>query len=157
MEKHLDKKIEHKEQQYHSRGSHLKMMIVCCGLPLLVLFAITILGIDIPSVEILILIACPILMVTMMSRMNKSSSNAEQQSCCQTPSSSENVQSTIDADKNNNPSCCSSEHKPIKNQASCSCGGGKSTVKQLETEENESIPAVLNSQLNTDTVTEEAR
>lgn len=66
----------------HSHTSHLKMMAICCGIPVIGLLLIAGLGINSPSFETLLFIACPVLMFGMMYNMRKKSGSHEK-SCCQ--------------------------------------------------------------------------
>jgi hypothetical protein len=63
--------------------SHMKMMAICCGLPLVGFLLIGILGIKAPSLETLLYLVCPIGMGYMMLTMNRNE-HQEGESCCGT-------------------------------------------------------------------------
>ena len=76
------------KKQGHSHAGHMKMMAICCGLPILGFLAIGILGISMPSLETLLLLICPIGMIGMMYMMNRDSQGKEKgHSCCQSEKS----------------------------------------------------------------------
>ena len=68
----------------HSHLKHMKLMAICCGVPLLGFIAIGVFGISAPSLETLLLVICPVgmgAMMWMMMREQRSGSSAH--SCCQ--------------------------------------------------------------------------
>ena len=76
------------KKQGHSHTRHMKMMAICCGLPIIGFLAIAILGISMPSLEILLLVICSVGMIGMMYMMNRDSQGKENgHSCCQTEES----------------------------------------------------------------------
>jgi hypothetical protein len=76
------------KKQGHSHAKHMKMMAICCGLPILGFLAIGILGISMPSLETLILLICPIGMIGMMYMMHRDNQGKEGgHSCCQSEQS----------------------------------------------------------------------
>ena len=60
-----------KESSNHSHKGHMKMMAVCCGLPIIGFLTIAVLGISMPSLETALLIICPIGMIGMMYLMHR--------------------------------------------------------------------------------------
>ena len=71
-------------KQTNSHTKHMKMMVVCCGLPIVGFLAIAILGISIPSLETILLLVCPIGMIGMMYFMHRDNKNGQKDnSCCQ--------------------------------------------------------------------------
>ena len=64
----------------HSHAGHMKMMILCLGLPVLGLVILYMLNISIPSLELILLLLCPILMGSMMWMMMREDSNNEKSS-----------------------------------------------------------------------------
>ncbi len=94
------------KESTHSHSSHLKMMAICCGVPIIGFLIIGGLGINAPSLETILLLVCPIGMVAMMYMMrNKSGSQGH--SCCQ----SESVDQETPPESSKGGSCCSSETK----------------------------------------------
>lgn len=79
------------------RTGHLRLMIICCGLPLLALIVVSAVGLDASSIEILLLIACPALMITMMSMMNRKHGQREQNSCCQSLADDKRLERNVDS------------------------------------------------------------
>ncbi len=63
--------------------NHMKMMAICCGLPLLGFMIIGVLGIRAPSLETLLFLICPIGMVAMMFMMHRKNEHTEGSSCCE--------------------------------------------------------------------------
>ena len=71
------------KKQGHSHARHMKMMAICCGLPIIGFLAIGILGISMPSVETLLLVICPVGMIGMMYMMHRDSQGKNKgDSCC---------------------------------------------------------------------------
>jgi hypothetical protein len=71
-------------KQGHSFAKHMKMMVICCGLPIIGFLTIGILGISMPSLETLLLLVCPIGMIGMMYMMHRDNqSERKDNSCCQ--------------------------------------------------------------------------
>ncbi len=67
----------------HSHSRHMKMMVICCGVPLLGFIAIGVFSIS-PSLETLLLVICPVGMGAMMWMMlHEQRSDNSEQSCCQ--------------------------------------------------------------------------
>jgi hypothetical protein len=62
--------------------NHMKMMAICCGLPLVGFMIIGVLGIRAPSLETLLFLACPIGMGYMMLNMHRKQEHTEGSSCC---------------------------------------------------------------------------
>ena len=62
--------------------NHMKMMAICCGLPLVGFMIIGVLGIRAPSLETLLFLICPIGMGYMMLTMHRKDEHAEENSCC---------------------------------------------------------------------------
>lgn len=88
-------------QENHSHASkHMLMMAVCCGLPILGFLAIGTLGIAVPGLETLLLLACPIGMGFMMYSMQKNG-----KSCCTSEQSDTQTISEQDSSKKTK-SCC---------------------------------------------------
>jgi len=76
--------IDKNKKTGHSHSKHMKMMAICCGLPVIGFLAIALLGISMPSLETLLLVICPVGMIGMMYMMNRDNSEKEgQSSCCQ--------------------------------------------------------------------------
>ena len=50
---------------------HMWMMAVCCGLPIVGLLAIGVIGISLPSLETFLLLLCPVGMIVMMYLMHR--------------------------------------------------------------------------------------
>jgi hypothetical protein len=70
-------------KQGHTHAKHMKMMAICCGLPIIGFLAIGILGISMPSLETLLLLICPIGMIGMMYMMHRDSQGRQKEnSCC---------------------------------------------------------------------------
>jgi len=57
----------------HNHAGHMKMMVICCGIPVVGFLAIAALGIEAPSLETLLALACPVGMGVMMYMMRKKS------------------------------------------------------------------------------------
>jgi hypothetical protein len=62
--------------------NHMKMMAICCGLPLVGFMIIGVLGIRAPSLETLLFLICPIGMGYMMLTMHRKDEHKEENSCC---------------------------------------------------------------------------
>ena len=60
-----------KQSSNHSHKGHMKMMAICCGLPIIGFLAIAVLGISMPSLETALLLICPIGMIAMMYFMRR--------------------------------------------------------------------------------------
>ena len=63
-----------KKSSNHSHKGHMKMMVICCGLPIIGFLAIAVLGISMPSLETALLLICPIGMIAMMYFMHRDNS-----------------------------------------------------------------------------------
>lgn len=87
--------------------SHMWMMAVCCGLPIIGFLTIAVLGISMPSLETALLLLCPIGMIGMMyfmHRDNCSSSKREtEDSPDQTSMSSESEKIAGSSENGNRP------------------------------------------------------
>jgi len=142
-EENLKNKANNESKPSHS--GHLKMMIVCCGLPLLGLLILATVGIEVPSIKVLLLIACPVLMIAMMSMMRKKHDIPEHQSCCQTLVNKANSDHTISDEGINNQSCCSPDSKLVELQTTCCCSGGMPLDQQNEITNKTSIMNSMNS------------
>jgi hypothetical protein len=93
---------DHKKQG-HNHAKHMKMMAICCGLPIIGLLTIGILGISMPSLETLFLLICPIGMIGMMYMMHRDSQGKEGgHSCCQSEQSEEESAADITYDSTEN-------------------------------------------------------
>ena len=71
----------------HDHSGHMKMMAICCGVPIVGLFLISYFGISNASLETLLVLICPIGMVAMMVMMQKkegSHSHDQNHSSCHT-------------------------------------------------------------------------
>ena len=68
------------DQDKPKKHNHLMMMLICCGLPIVAVAAITAFGFSFNNIENLLFLACPIGMGIMMYMMNKS---GQKKSCCQ--------------------------------------------------------------------------
>ena len=102
------------KKQGHSHAGHMKMMAICCGLPILGFLAIGILGISMPSLETLLLLICPIGMIGMMYMMNRDSQGKEKgHSCCQSEESEDESVTGISYDDAEN-----AQRDPTKPQQS---------------------------------------
>jgi hypothetical protein len=72
-----------KNKQNHSK--HMWMMVLCCGIPIVALLAIAMIGISAPSLETFLFLVCPIGMVGMMYMMHRDGQKSSQShSCCTT-------------------------------------------------------------------------
>jgi hypothetical protein len=60
-----------KESGNHSHKGHMRMMAICCGVPIIGFLAIAVLGISMPSLETALLLICPIGMIAMMYFMRR--------------------------------------------------------------------------------------
>ena len=58
----------------HSHSGHMRMMAICCGVPIIGFLALAILGVSLPSLETVFLLICPIGMIGMMYMMHRDSS-----------------------------------------------------------------------------------
>ena len=68
----------------HSHFKHMWMMAVCCGLPIVGFLTIGALDINVPSLETLIVLICPIGMIGMLFMMNRNRQRkGKGHSCCQ--------------------------------------------------------------------------
>jgi len=91
------------KKQGHSHAKHMWMMAICCGLPIVGFLAIGLLGLNIPSLETLFLIICPIGMVGMMYMMHRDSKGKEKgQSCCQPDKSKDESAANMSSDNTEN-------------------------------------------------------
>jgi len=72
----MENKEQGKSQQGH--GNHMKMMALCCGLPILLVLSISFFGIQSESLDSLVFLLCPLLMGGMMF-MNRKKGGS---SCC---------------------------------------------------------------------------
>ena len=80
-------KIEKNNKNDHS--GHMKMMAICCGVPIVGLLLISYFGISSALLETLLILICPIGMVAMMVMMRKKEhghSHDQNHSCCHTSS-----------------------------------------------------------------------
>jgi hypothetical protein len=63
------------KNQKHNHSGHMKMMAICCGVPIVGLLLISYFGIVNTSLETILLLICPIGMVAMMVMMRKKRGN----------------------------------------------------------------------------------
>jgi hypothetical protein len=89
-----------KKKQGHSHAKHMKMMVICCGLPILGFLTIGILGISMPSLETLFLLICPIGMMYFMHRDSQGKEGGH--SCCQSEESEDESAADIAYDSTEN-------------------------------------------------------
>lgn len=64
-------KTKTSKNEKHGHSRHLKMMAICCGVPIVGLLLISYFGISNASLETLLILICPVGMVTMMVMMRK--------------------------------------------------------------------------------------
>jgi hypothetical protein len=77
------------KNEKHNHSGHMKMMAICCGVPIIGLLLISYFGIVNTSLETILLLICPIGMVAMMVMMRKKEhghSHDKSHSCCHTSS-----------------------------------------------------------------------
>jgi len=55
----------------HSHGKHMKMMLICCGVPIAGFLAIGYLGLSMPSLETFLFLICALGMVAMVYMMRR--------------------------------------------------------------------------------------
>lgn len=77
-----EKQKNNAETGSHSHSGHMKMMAICCGVPILGFLLIAGLGLSLPSLETALLLICPIGMVVMMYMMRRKPDHSEP-ACCQ--------------------------------------------------------------------------
>jgi hypothetical protein len=91
------------KKQSHTHAKHMKMMAICCGLPIIGFLTIGILGISMPSLETLFLLICPIGMIGMMYMMHRDSQRKEGgHSCCKSEQSEDESTANIAYDSTEN-------------------------------------------------------
>jgi hypothetical protein len=71
--------------------SHMKIMAICCGLPLIGFLLIGILGVRVPSLETLLFLVCPIGMGYMMLAMHRDNEPIKKPSCCDSDDARQSV------------------------------------------------------------------
>jgi hypothetical protein len=69
--------------------NHMRMMAICCGLPIVGFMIIGVLGIRVPSLETLLFWVCPIGMGYMMLKMHRKDEHSEGNSCCESRETSQ--------------------------------------------------------------------
>ena len=80
------------EKQANPLTKHIALMGVCCGLPILLAFSVPLLGIRLGSVEAMLPLLCPILMVGMCGYMMIGSKKDKDASCCSDKTEEESPQ-----------------------------------------------------------------
>ena len=81
----MEKQIENaKEKGDMKKGfNHMRMMAICCGLPIIGFMVIGALGITSASLETLLFWICPIGMGAMMFMMHRKNEHTDKSSCCE--------------------------------------------------------------------------
>lgn len=81
---HKQDNVNKKENTHKGHMSHMWMMVLCCGAPILLLFLLPLLGTRIPglrtALSVLIPFICPVMMVIMipmMMKKNKGNGNGD--------------------------------------------------------------------------------
>ena len=98
--------MHHKKQatdgsKTHSHGGHMWMMAVCFGVPVIGLLTIAILGINLPSLETILLLICPIGMIGMMYFMHRNDSGKDAgHSCASSKQTGDGLDGDIESDDN---------------------------------------------------------
>ena len=74
---------QQKKSNGHGHKNHMRLMAICCGLPVIGLIAIATFGIISPTLETLIFLICPIGMIGMMYMMHRNESHSKGgHACC---------------------------------------------------------------------------
>ena len=93
----MEKQIENaKEKGDMKKGfNHMRMMAICCGLPIIGFMVIGALGITSASLETLLFWICPIGMGAMMFMMHRKNEHVGGKSCCDSVESTQGSPESI--------------------------------------------------------------
>jgi hypothetical protein len=83
-------------------SNHMKIMAICCGLPLIGFMLIGVLGVRAPSLETILFLACPIGMGYMMLTMHRKDGN-EGKSCHQSEEEKQEIPENLSKLQENEP------------------------------------------------------